>query len=648
MPLLTPLSLCFLLLGITLGAAKELRIYDVSGFVEFARNSSHCSYDDTVYLESDLDFSGGLSDEFEPINSFMGIFDGRGHTISNIGIKSSSVNVGLFGELFGVVKNLVMDSTCSVASNFTGSVHSYVGGIIGFYNPKTLQNSIANIVNMGNVTFEGSITGGFGSLFLGGIVGGISSSIITGFVKNCINYGTLIQSGTAGSSPYIGGVIGKSSGLSSKTIYIQNCLNYGAIIITDSSDSSCIGGILGENTYTTIENCVSAGLFPSTSIYKGAIIGYAFSNTNITHCLWTSDVGCDVANGTGTPSITSSSLISINATTVDELNEYASNNGWNRWLLNTDNKSVTFKINNNKGFSYSSQLILLPDIDIDSESGSGLEFSGWYSDPYCNELFTSSEIIEDTFLYGLYGKLISVSFDPNSGNALPSSKRVAVNGTYETLPEPTRTGYSFLGWFTENNEGITSETTVTIPTNHTLIAQWTLNNYTVALDVNGGDELKDPTKVVTFNDIYGSLPTPTRTGYRFLGWFTENNESVTSESVVSIPNNHTLIAQWEEVTSQVEIVFGTKDLTEERVKEIIREYTNDDDFKIIVFEEKDGEIRVVVKFADKEKADSFVEKIEASSGESKNGIRNVGFIQGDINSFSLVFCPIQAFLCLVF
>ena len=59
----------------------------------------------TVFLDADIDFSGGLSESFEHIgkndNYFQGTFYGQGHTISNLAIESSLKYVGLFGKSNG-------------------------------------------------------------------------------------------------------------------------------------------------------------------------------------------------------------------------------------------------------------------------------------------------------------------------------------------------------------------------------------------------------------------------------------------------------------------------------------------------------------------------------------------------------------------
>ena len=87
----------------------------------------------TVFLGADIDFSGNISGRFKPIGKdcydFQGMFDGQGHTVSNLEVCSSSLNqVGLFGHSSGVIiRNVILDSSCSVVSSYNGSDWAYVG-----------------------------------------------------------------------------------------------------------------------------------------------------------------------------------------------------------------------------------------------------------------------------------------------------------------------------------------------------------------------------------------------------------------------------------------------------------------------------------------------------------------------------------------
>jgi uncharacterized protein (TIGR02145 family)/uncharacterized repeat protein (TIGR02543 family) len=75
----------------------------------------------------------------------------------------------------------------------------------------------------------------------------------------------------------------------------------------------------------------------------------------------------------------------------------------------------------------------------------------------------------------------TVTFDANGGTTpVPASKLVSVGGTYGELPTTTRTGYTFNDWFTAASGGsqVTSETMVTTASNHTIYAQWTVDQQT--------------------------------------------------------------------------------------------------------------------------------------------------------------------------
>ena len=115
------------------------------------------------------------------------------------------------------------------------------------------------------------------------------------------------------------------------------------------------------------------------------------------------------------------------------------------------------------------------------------------------------------------------------------------------MPTPTRTGYTFNGWYTAQTGGsqVTTSTKVTITSAQTLYARWTANTYKVTLDVNGGTATITEFNV-TYDGTYSSLPTPTRTCYTFNGWYTAQTggSQVTSSTKVTITSAQTLYARW--------------------------------------------------------------------------------------------------------
>ena len=69
-----------------------------------------------------------------------------------------------------------------------------------------------------------------------------------------------------------------------------------------------------------------------------------------------------------------------------------------------------------------------------------------------------------------------------------ATKPVLFNGTYGTLPEPTKTGYSFVGWYTQESGGteVTSSTKYKINSDSTIHAHWNKNSYSIGYTLNGG------------------------------------------------------------------------------------------------------------------------------------------------------------------
>ena len=123
------------------------------------------------------------------------------------------------------------------------------------------------------------------------------------------------------------------------------------------------------------------------------------------------------------------------------------------------------------------------------------------------------------------------------GNAGSSGEYFYTVEQTVTLPTPTRTGYTFLGW---TGEGITTpQPNVTIPKgstgDKTYIENWELTEYNITMDLNGGSGQEKVVYTMTDEDF--ELPTPTRNGYEFVGWTGEG--ITTPQTSVIIPKGST-------------------------------------------------------------------------------------------------------------
>jgi len=174
-------------------------------------------------------------------------------------------------------------------------------------------------------------------------------------------------------------------------------------------------------------------------------------------------------------------------------------------------------------------------------------FGGWYTDSGCTNKFnfTTMPIISNITLYAKWNVLsYTVTFNSNSGTTV-SSQTINYN-SYATQPtSPTRTGYSFIGWYTDSGcTNIFNFTTTYIINNITLYAKWVMVSYTVIFDSKGGSTI---TSQNIPSGSYATQPTtkPTKTGYTFIDWCYDSNAYYTFYfNQVPITQNRTLYARW--------------------------------------------------------------------------------------------------------
>lgn len=187
--------------------------------------------------------------------------------------------------------------------------------------------------------------------------------------------------------------------------------------------------------------------------------------------------------------------------------------------------------------------------EVSSEK-TGYSLEGWYTEDGVKWDFDTMVVQGNLTLKAKWKQTtFNVSFDGNGGTS-PGAITVIYDEPYGILPMPERTGYTFTGWHTEPNGGdiITEKTKVEITNAQTLYAHWTANTYTVTFNANGGG-VSTTSKSVTYANLYGTLPTPSRTGYNFAGWYTAANggNKCISTTTVSMANNHTLYAHWDRI-----------------------------------------------------------------------------------------------------
>lgn len=148
---------------------------------------------------------------------------------------------------------------------------------------------------------------------------------------------------------------------------------------------------------------------------------------------------------------------------------------------------------------------------------------------------------------GLYDKLI-VTFDDGSSK---TTKTVEYGKTVDSLPVPTKTGYTLTKWV--NEDDTTFDITEAINEDKTVKAVWTINSYTITFDTDGGSIINPITQ--NYNTDITPPASPIKNGFIFDGWEPELPSKMPAQ-------NMTVKAKWVEDDSQI-ICKRAKSLSEE-------------------------------------------------------------------------------------
>ena len=262
----------------------------------------------------------------------------------------------------------------------------------------------------------------------------------------------------------------------------------------------------------------------------------------------------------------------------------------------TNKATITFNPNGGKVSPKSKTIAVSKTVypALPTPTMTGHAFTGWFYETDDNDLllqkkgddlpFELIDVPQSIYAINLTAgwepKQYKVSFNLNGGKGTaPGSFKVTYNETYAMTGDvetawptitPTKTGYTFKGWYTAKSGGkkITGESIVKITKNTTLYARWTANKYTVTFDATGGYFGSAATKKVvqTYDKNYVLPSKPQKPGSVFGGWYTKNGSGgswgskVTTSTVVKTAKDHTIYAKWNAIDISAEadvIVKGT-------------------------------------------------------------------------------------------
>jgi|GEM_PF-6346958 len=211
-------------------------------------------------LTADIDLSG---QEWTPIQ-FGGTLIGKGHSIKNLTINSSSSNVGFFSVLSGTVSNLKFENANVTVTGRNENIGILAGKLTG---------------TAVDITTSGSVTADKNSTYVGGVVG---------YVERVGSYtlSGLTNTANVSGGSYVGGIFGgivHPGQTSSLATSLNGLKNSGNI----NSTGEYAGGLLGygsfkkyysnETNIVYITSSENTGKVTGTN-YTGGLVGYLYSN----------------------------------------------------------------------------------------------------------------------------------------------------------------------------------------------------------------------------------------------------------------------------------------------------------------------------------------------------------------------------------
>ena len=188
----------------------------------------------------------------------------------------------------------------------------------------------------------------------------------------------------------------------------------------------------------------------------------------------------------------------------------------------------------------------------------GYSFDGWYLDNDHNHIFEDSLLLEkDVILYARW-KINKYTIEYNSmGGSAVNPLTQDYNTVVVAPSNPTREGYTFGGWYID--EELTSAFSFSImpAENIELFAKWIINAYSVSFNSNGGTPIS--TKTFLYDSELDNLPIPSKLGYVFSNWFLDDEFEQSTNGNNMPAKNIEIYAKWE--ISTFSIIYNLEDGT---------------------------------------------------------------------------------------
>ena len=198
----------------------------------------------------------------------------------------------------------------------------------------------------------------------------------------------------------------------------------------------------------------------------------------------------------------------------------------------------------------------------------GLVDATWHGTNTNKEYTTSvlTSTYDGSTMADTYVTMTDITFNAVGGKSSESKKSGYIGMAFDSLPTAEKSGYDFVGWFTEKQGGTQLLANQPV-TQSTYYAQYTDHNYNLVLKANGPKDTADITKTLKYSEIYHlSEDTFTYEGHVLTGWNTRKDGSGESynanDDILNMSaedgSKTILYAQWTLLSDYATVTFDTQ------------------------------------------------------------------------------------------
>lgn len=268
---------------------------------------------------------------------------------------------------------------------------------------------------------------------------------------------------------------------------------------------------------------------------------YEFVNNNIDandlHPFYLEAISDDVAIGF-------KQWVNNSSGTIFDNIDYIATVGLRKYNISyLDQDGVTFSGQHENGYPTTHTYGISTTLDVPTKEG--YDFKGWHKSSDClDDSITSlgaEDVEADVTLYAKWElKTFDITYDANGGSPAIQNVTQTYGVDFSTPTQPTKDGFTFKGWYDENNTPIANPAILeNIPANKTFYAHWNIIKYSVTF--NYDNEVDEPQIKDQYFDANYNMPnpvSPTKSGYTFDYWyFTSGSKEVKVDGDTIVSSN---------------------------------------------------------------------------------------------------------------